>query len=346
MANVLYLGETSSNSTSSHRINALKRLGHEVIVLNPKDLYKDQLQSRVLGKIHYYTGYRFLQAGIKRWLAGVLPDITPDCIWVNSGELLGPKCLELLKMKNVPVILYNNDDPTGNRDGNRFASLLKAIRYYDLCVVRREPNVEEYRQLGARNVKFVWMSYDEVAHKPFDNIAEIPEKFRSEIAFIGTWIPGEKRDEFLLELVNEGLSVSIFGDHWQKSPLFSQLKKYYRGPAIYNRDYVAGVQGAKICLGFLSKGNRDLHTRRSVEIPFIGSVFCAERTTEHLTMFNEGEEAVFWSNAKECAALCETLLKDETRREHIREAGMKKARLSGWGNEEMCKSVLEAVLGK
>jgi hypothetical protein len=153
----------------------------------------------------------------------------------------------------------------------------------------------------------------------------------------------EKRDEFLLKLVRLGVPVSIWGDRWEKSPFFAELKSYWRGPAVYGRDYVAGIQGAKICLGFLSKGNRDLYTRRSVEVPFIGSFFCAERTTEHEKMYKEGEEAVFWSSAEECAQVCLKMLKDDELRDTIRLAGMKRVRELNAGNEDVCRSIVTAV---
>jgi len=77
-----------------------------------------------------------------------------------------------------------------------------------------------------------------------------------------------------------------------------------------------------------------LHKRRSVEIPYAGGLLCAERTTEHLAMYNEGVEAVFWANENECITMCKKLLNDDTLRETIREAGMKRVRLNSSGNED------------
>jgi len=164
------------------------------------------------------------------------------------------------------------------------------------------------------------------------------------VAFIGTWMRYEKRDEFLLELVAQGVPISIWGDRWEKSPHFAKLKSYWRGNALRGRDYVAAIQGSKLCLGMLSKGNRDLHTQRSLEVPFAGGLFCAERTTEHQELYKEGAEAVFWSDATECADICNRLLKDSILREKIRKSGMERIRALKLGNEDVCRHVLKTLM--
>jgi glycosyl transferase family 1 len=342
---ILYFGDGKSSSTSFHRSEALKRLGHEVIVHDPQECYGSQLTNKYIHKIHYATGYRLLQNRTRRWLEDLIVKMPqPDLIWVNSGEFFGSRCLEVLRSLNRKIILYNNDDPTGRRDGRKFDMVLQAIRFYDLCVVRREESVNEYKQYGAKAVLKVLMSYDEVFHAPFPNVSDIPSRFRSDVAFIGTWMKNEHRDRFILTLIDNGINVNIWGGRWQKSPLWARLASHYKGQALAGRDYVAAIQGSKICLGLLSKGNRDLHTRRSVEIPFIGGLLCAERTSEHVQMYREGEEAVFWDNAEECLQVCQSLLADQERRERIRIAGMSRVRALMAGNEDICRKIMQTII--
>ena len=345
MAFILYLGDDRPGSTSAHRANALKRLGYQVSIFNPAKGVSGILGAQWLDPLHYRLGYRLLQSQLSRWTEQLVKAIPkPDLVWVNSGELLGAACLQALKQLACPVILYNNDDPTGRRDGHRFDSLLKALPYYDLGVVRRKENLAEYSAREVNRVMLVWCSYDEINHRPFSQISEIPAAYRSEVAFIGTWMKHENRDKFLLELIGQGIPVNIWGNRWNKSPYFAQLKSHWRGPALSGRNYVAAIQGAKICLGFLSKGNRDLHTRRSVEVPFAGGLLCAERTSEHQELYQEGVEAVFWSDAAECASICKQLLGNSKRREEIRLTGMQRVRTLGVGNEDICREIIKAAL--
>ncbi len=94
----------------------------------------------------------------------------------------------------------------------------------------------------------------------------------------------------------------------------------------------------------LSKGNRDLHTTRSVEIPYTGGVLCAERTSEHIELYEEGVEAVFWRDVDKCARQCRCLLDDDAWRELVRSAGMARVRASRRGHEDVCRVLVEAAL--
>lgn len=342
--NIIFIGVDSIESTSYHRAMALKRLGHNVQIYNPFVSVKSLLNNKILGKFHYNTGYRFLQKKIYKWVLNFL-QVTKEInlVWVDSGELIGLKAVQKLKTLLCPILLYNHDDPTGGRDGHRFDSLINAIPYYDLCVVVRNINISEYKNIRAKNVLLVSRSYDEIVHKPFDKIEDIPKKFHSDVAFIGTWMPKETRDIFLVEMIKNGIPVTIWGNGWEKSKHYDILECFHKGPNLSDRDYVAAIQGAKICIGMLSKGNRDLMTTRSVEIPFIGSVFCAERTSEHQSMYLEGNEAIFWNDAKECAKKCKELLADEVKQNDIRMAGIKRVREIKVGNEDICKKILNEI---
>lgn len=343
---ILYIGDSHPSSTSRHRADALRRLGHEVIHADPHTGLSGRMGSKLMSALHYRTGYRFLQEKALAWCKETLSQINQkiDLVWLNGGELFGPSCIEEMKSTGAPIVFYNNDDVTGTRDGHRFDSIRKCLPLFDLNVVHRKENVHEYMSHGARDVMRVFMSYDEVIHSPFSSLEHIPERFRSDVAFIGTWIPNENRDLFLLDLVEKCVPISIWGGRWEKSPHWQKLQPYYRGGNLGGRDYTAAVQGAKVCIGMLSKGNRDLHTRRSAEVPYAGGVLCAERTSEHTEMYRDGDEALFWSDSKECAAQCLRLLNDDALRDRIRTNGRRRVMELGLGNEDVCRKILDHVM--
>jgi len=74
-----------------------------------------------------------------------------------------------------------------------------------------------------------------------------------------------------------------------------------------------------------------------------GSVLCAERTEEHLAMYKEDEEAVFWDTPEECAQKCFALLANEERRQRIAEAGRERCISNGTLNEPVMERILDAL---
>jgi len=236
-----------------------------------------------------------------------------------------------------------NDDPFGGRDGLKWGQFLAALPEYDFLAVVRTVNIEEALRAGAPRVGRVFMSYDPVAHQaPAMTPAEVAAWSRP-VVFVGSWWP--ERGPFFAELVERGVPVSIYGDRWVKAPEFSRFRAVCVGREANGLDYARAIAGATISIGMLSQGNRDLHTQRSVEIPAIGGLLCAERTVEHTQMFKEGKEALFWSSAEECAAQCRHLLENPFLCASMAAAGQRRVRQLGLSNDEVVGWILEKSAG-
>jgi spore maturation protein CgeB len=200
----------------------------------------------------------------------------------------------------------------------------------------------EAKQVGAPRVLHVHMSFDEIAHAPRDLSGFDRTKWKSEVLFVGTWMP--ERGPFLARLVELGVPLTIRGNRWSKAKEWPLLENFWQGPGIYDdEDYAKAIQCAKVSLGLLSKGNRDQHTQRSMEIPFLQGLLCAERTREHESLYREDEEAVFWSSAAECADKCTYLLGNETVRQHIAERGRARALKNQTSNQSVMAAILETA---
>ena len=78
-------------------------------------------------------------------------------------------------------------------------------------------------------------------------------------------------------------------------------------------------------------------------MPSLGGVFCAERTPEHQFLYQEGEEAVFWSDAAECAEVCLRLLNDDARRTEIGRRGRVRCLRNGTMNEQILAHIISEV---
>lgn len=333
---ILYLGPISG--TCLDRANALRRLGHQVEHIDLRLLLP---KSQWIDRITWHLGGNLLVPWLMRDLASTLFGKQFDVCYVDGGEWVSPRVITLLRQHANKIINYNIDDPLGPRDGARFKAFRQSLPYYDLNAVVREENVAEAQALGAKNVIRVYRSADEITHAPRPLSACDHAKWDCEVLFLGTWFP--ERGPFLRDLIQRAVPLTIRGPNWHKAPEWPQLKSHWAGGAIGGDDYAKAIQCAKVNLGLLSKENRDLHTTRSLEIPALASLLCAERTNEHLAMYCEGQEALFWKDAEECAAMYQYALADEGRRQSLAAAGHRRVRLNGHYNETITASILAAA---
>ncbi len=336
--NVLFIG--ADNGTARHRSLALQRLGHRVVPVSP---YAFLPHNPLVNSWVFRTGAAFLGSHIRRRVLRAVGASCFDLVWIDSGELVDASLVRELKRRFGTVLNYNVDDPFSPQYGTRFRLYRQAVPEYSLLAVVREPNVAEAKARGAKSVLCVYRSADEVAHRPRPLSAEDHRTWDSEAVFVGTWMP--ERGPFLAELIERGVPLTIYGDRWHKAREWPRLKSHWRGPGLHrDDDYARAIQCAKVCVGLLSKGNRDLHTQRSLEVPFLGSLFFAERTSEHLALYKEDEEAVFWTGAKECAARCLELLSCDDQRIRIARSGQKRCIANQTLNEPVLRTVIEAAL--
>ena len=335
---LLYIGTDSG--TSRHRALALKRLGYDICIIDP-DVFLPR--NRFLSAWTWHTGGLFLENFVRKKVLETIPSKRFDLVYVDGGQLVGPSLILELKDRFGTVINYNVDDPYGRRDGRRWRLYLEAVPFYDLIVVVRDCNISEAFARGARKVLRVHRAADEIAHSPRQISGQDRGQWAAEVAFVGTWMP--ERGPFMARLIELGVPLSIYGDRWHRAQEWSVLRPCWRGPGLYNDDeYAKAIQCAKVNAGLISKGNRDLSTQRSFEIPYLGGVLCAERTAEHAKLYREDEEAVFWSSPEECAQKCMQLLKDEETRKRIMIKGRARCLQNRTTNQDVLAEILHCAI--
>jgi len=72
----------------------------------------------------------------------------------------------------------------------------------------------------------------------------------------------------------------------------------------------------------------------------------AERTSEHLTMFQEGEEAEFFDSSQELLSKCRAYLADGRSRQTIADRGYQRCLRDGYSNEARLATILPRLLIK
>ena len=334
---ILYIGPDSG--TCRQRRFALERLGHEPFAVDPLAgaPFRTALQSW-----SFKTGALGLERLVSRRILAAIGDRRFDLALVDGGEMVGPALVQALKAHATSTVLFNLDHPFSPRDGRRWRLLLKALPAYDLFATPREASAAAARRAGARRVLQMDFAADEMAHRPITLTADDHARYASDVVFVGVWMP--ERGPFMARLVERGVPLRIYGPRWEKAADYSLLRPHIAGGWVGDDAYARAVQGAKIAIGMLSKGNEDLHTTRSMEIPAMGVLLCAERTSDHERMYRDGVEAVFWTDADECADQCLALLADPDRIKAIAAAGRRRVIANKAFNQPLMARVIDEAM--
>jgi hypothetical protein len=180
-------------------------------------------------------------------------------------------------------------------------------------------------------------AYDPHTHRPLHLNDREQQEWGSEVGFIGAFETDRYRR--MQAIANSGRGVVVRGPNWEKYEKRHPFLAVRPG-FIVGDDYARAICATKINLGFLCKANRDLHTTRSMEIPASGAFMLAERTSEHLAMFEEGKEAEFFDSDHELIDKVNYYLKHETERKRIAQEGRERCLRSGYSNHDSIKEIL------
>jgi len=228
---------------------------------------------------------------------------------------------------------------------NRSVFYTRGLKLYDVVFTTKSYNCtpNELPSLGAQRVIFVDKAFDIHAHRPIPVSLNDVEALGGDVGFIGSY--ERERAESMLYLAKNGISVRLWGYGWSK------LVGYHPNLLIENRsllgdDYAKGLCATRINLGFLRKMSRDLQTDRTMEIPACGAFMLAERTGEHLRLFEEDKEAAYFGSNEELLEKVRYYLDHEDERRRIASAGRKRCLDSGYSHHERLKYMLSVAIGR
>jgi hypothetical protein len=341
---ILYAAGLSPNDSSLYRLWALERLGHQII---PFNTYKYESPNPLVRKVVFR-----LTAGphvdrLNRDLLRIAETEKPELLWADKLLWMRPRTLDRLRELGVVTVSYMIDNPFGPRQDPGWRLYMKGIPYYDLHVVQRDKNIQDYRDRGARDVIKIQTAYEPTIHFP-PPIGWSDKDRNREVSFVGT--PYDDRAETLTRLSSEfGVVISGSERAWQRALTPDAFGKLYREGALHQQQYREAIWRSKINLSFITHSNQDEFVHKSFEIAGCGGFLLAERSAGHMARFKEDEEAVFFTGYEELAQKIRRYLPDEAARTRIALAGHARAQRDGYYNDHQVGLIVqraESILHK
>jgi spore maturation protein CgeB len=361
---ILFVGYLGRGQTSGMRRAALERLGHDVVAVEASDVWKGaSYLTRQLGE-RSARGTRVDK--LNESVLHAAARQSPTLVWAEKQEYLRPDTIRRLQAQGA-VALHYNPDPYFSLDWKRTSVADECIRLYDALVVTKRYEMDEYGRYASGQVIYSPLGYDPIAHAPpRSSLTNQGQR----VVFVGGWEP--RRERLLHTAMEVTPEVAIWGYGWsiaqgsRMNPLralrLGRLapSSFYVGerdqslrPAlrkgegsngeIYEDRYAQAIAGSHIALGFLRELWPDQHTTRTFEIPAIGGFMLADRTEEHLSFFEEGREAEFFSSDEEYREKVSFYLSNDSTRQRIALLGHARCISSGYSYDERIRAVLSEL---
>ncbi len=340
--NILYVGELCEGGTCLQRMKTLKELGHKVVSL---DTYPEAVL-KMTNTFAYRAWHKFFGpvdlAKINKAILQKLEKQTFDILWIDKGRTIKPSTLKSVRrlQKNCIIAGYSPDDMTGNKS-NQSRRFLRSLPHFDIYISTKTYCLSELEALGCPRAAFIGNAYDKYVHRPVPVTAEDKKRFGGAVGFIGHWEPD--RAKSLCFLADSGIDIRVWGYRWQRCKRRPEKLCLEKGP-LWADDYARAICAFDINLCFLRKANRDLQTTRSIEIPACGGFMLAERTNEHLELFEEGKEAEFFDDEEELLDKVKYYLAHDEERKRIGRAGRQRCLNSGYSNHNRLKKVIDKIV--
>ena len=335
---ILYIGSLNIHSNAYRRFSALKSMGNIVTGVDIDSfIYKGAFI-----KFHHHLNFGPGILALNKEILGAVKKKVPDIIWVDNRTFLIESTLKKIQKTSPDIKIINliTDDATGSLK-YQWRLCLKTAKYYDFHFVQRSVNIPELKKYGANRAELCYRSYDPEFHRPVILSDSDKLKYKTKVGFIGTY--EKDREEYIAYLIKNGITVTVTGDGWPGCSQWPFIKPYYKGPSIYGEPYIKTINGMDISLHFLRHENRDEQDSRTFEIPACGVFMLAEKTALHLSLFEDGKEAVFFDTKEELLEKILFYMDNAAAREKISNAGLARCERSGYSHAERLKEVLNKI---
>lgn len=340
LTSIVYVGSLRSGSTALHRMHALQDCGAVTYPIDTAPESAQSLERSIFMRIWRRAAGPLDLARANIRIQEAIAQRKPNILWIDKGLTIADGTLRWVRAtcQSCIIVGYSPDDMTN--PGNQSRRFIAGLPEYDVYFTTKTYGVAELESLGARRAHFIGNSYDPSTHRPLAPSEQMREELGGSVGFIGQW--EGPRSESLCQLADAGVPVRVWGLDWHKCHRRSDLLRLEHRP-LWGNDYAMALCSFDINLCFLRKSNRDLQTTRTMEIPACGAFMLAERTDEHLALFEEGKEAEFFAGDAELIDKAKYYIDHPAQRRGIAEAGRLRCLRSGYSNQNRMAQMMKAI---
>ncbi|MDP1955359.1 MAG: glycosyltransferase [Polaromonas sp.] len=339
MKKILFIGDLNTYGRGYQRYRTLQDMGHDVVAFSHTDVSAPGIieNPSLLFRVFWKLRIPLDTTQINRKIRQAVLDSSFDIVWIEKGNMIWPSTLRYVKSKtrNTHLVSCSEDDMYAKHGHSLWYRF--GLRIYDVVWTTKTYNLLELKLFGAKDTKLFLDSYDENTHKPMTLSEAELKRFSCDVGAIGAF--EQERANSLLYLARNGIKVNVWGNGWGQM-INAHPNLDIKNEFLFGEDYARAICAAKINLNFLRKINRDEITSRSIEIPACGGFMLSERTSRHLSFFEEGKEAEFFGSNSELLEKVTSYLQKSEEREIIARAGRARCISSRYSMRAQLETIL------
>lgn len=296
---------------------SLRSLGHEVFFVDEDCAYTvldKRPARRILAPL--LRGRPSGRGLLRRRLVRACKNFKPDLLLAIKGAALDAELLQEIRARTASLlVMYSTDHPFNANVCP--PGYVAALKYWDVIATPRSSTIPQIRAHCSGDVFHLPFGYDTCLHHP-ESPASDSERagYSSDVLFAG----GCDRDRipFLHPLAElDGLDVHYYGGYYQFTAALRRRDHGYASGRLYR----LALSLTKVALCLVRRANCDGHVMRTFETPACGAFMLAERTDEHMSLFEEDREAAFFSSPEELLDKAQFYIRHDSARASIARNG-------------------------
>jgi hypothetical protein len=274
--------------------NAAKNIGAEVIRFDPSVEILKHIKFNKIGKmIHDFLNVEVWTRKMNRELVVKVHEEKPNIILLVGGAKVLFGTLATIKVirPTCKIVWIWPDTPMNlNANNLNYRSII------DLSATYSKASVQVFNSLGFKNVHWVPLAGDLFLH---GNKVKENNHFDCDISFVGMWRPEREKIMQTINTYFSHLKIEIYGNYWKRNCKNEQLMKKWKGNGFYAKSLSNHFNNTKISLNIIDDTNYPAANMRFFEIPTSGGFQICSSCPEMETIFQEGEDILYFKNSDE-----------------------------------------------
>lgn len=252
------------------------------------------------------------QKKFEELVASNMESFKPNLILVTGCVYLSKYFFDKANTIGAKTSIFLTDDPWNKSLKSRH--FIQTLQHYDCVFNPRHLNMKDISRISDK-VHYLPFAYCPYLLKKGEVRPVFEDRFKEgfDVFFYGG--ADSDRCNLMKELKSKQLKVLLAGGYWEKYfPGDPDVIPENLNPA----EIQLAVHNSKLALCLVRRANRDEHSMRTYELPYLNACILAEDTSDHRRLFGRENAVCYFGSASELVAGAKELLTHPERREAMK----------------------------